>query len=89
MKTFEDPKDLLLEFRVDAYPVVVDRKPPFVVLQKGRDMNAGWLIATIPYRISDEILKNLLQLEFVQRNPGQAGADNRSTTLFYRDFQIE
>ena len=59
MKTFEDPKDLLLEFRVDADPIVLDRKHPFVILQAGGDMNAGRTSATVANRISDQILKNL------------------------------
>ena len=67
MKTFEDPKDLLLEFRVDADAIVLDRKHPFVVSLAGRDMNAG-CAATITNRISDQVLKNLFQLELGDRN---------------------
>ena len=87
MKTFEESKYLLLVLGIYTDAIIFNRKHPLLALTFGRDVNPRRIAAAISSRVSDQVLKELLQLELVHADPGQGGTSNGSAAVFYCAFE--
>lgn len=88
MQPLEYSKDSLLILRRDSDPVVPDGKDPAVVLPLRRHFYAWRSGASILDRVSDEILKKLLQVNAVYRKRGHRPGNNLSLAFHDGGFQV-
>ena len=87
MKTLEDFKDLLLVLRIYANAVIPNGKKPILASRLCREMNLQRLAASVAYRITDQILKDLLQLKIVKADARKGGAGNTGSAFFNRGLK--
>src|SRR5687767_2352591 len=84
MQPLEQTKNPVKVLRIDADPVVLDRKQPLRSgILDGADMDLRDGVAVILDRVADEVLKQLNQLRFIRQNAGEWIMRHPSATVFH------
>jgi hypothetical protein len=65
VQTLEEAKDLLLILGIDPEAVISNGELPHVIMSLGGDVNLWTPLTAVSNRISDQILKQLLQLKLM------------------------
>jgi hypothetical protein len=88
VQALKDLEDSRVELRIDANPVVADRKHPFVSASLYRYVNAWRLLATELEGVAEEVLEELHELRAVTENGRQGLARHHSASLLESHVEI-
>ena len=88
MQSLEDDEDPVEVLRIDADPVIANRKHNVAVLSLRGDVDVRRRRASVFYSITEQILKDLGERRRVGRDGRQGIARHARSTVFDRKLQV-